>query len=80
MSEHEDTLFDEEGQPTRRVTNAILATRLYLVEQQVSKLPTNSDVRVLVLAAVVANQLIPHLNIGTTPVGMVLAFAWRMIS
>ncbi len=66
--------FDENA--PQRVTNAVLWTRLRALEGKVDKLPTQSDVRVLLLLAVVANQLIPVLKLGQSPVQGTIA--WLM--
>jgi hypothetical protein len=69
---------DEDWDTRRPMTNAVLATRVKILESKVDKLPTNSDVRVLLLLAVIANQLIPQLHIGPNPTAYVFQAIWGL--
>lgn len=79
MAHEDDELFDENDEPTQRVTLPVLATRLRIVERKVDKLPTSSDVRLLVVLALVANQILPNIG-GQTPIGFIAGLLWRAVA
>lgn len=78
--DNHDVEEEELDEPIGPVSNAELWRRLRKLEKQIEKLPTNSDVRLLVIGGLVVSQMIPTLHLGPNPVSFALLALWGLIS